>query len=146
MTTEIFSFYLQSRLIQASQIGGQWYNDPPFSIPWLLMTRPSKSYLMTSSSFLAILSSNFLSLLRGNVIKPFCLRHWHSQLGNCNIFMKLKISVINEMKRDEISLILRVCDQENLCGILWTFVKVLDQSWPIFGHFSVHKRKLTKFV
>ncbi len=30
-----FCFYLQSRLIQTSQIGGQQYSDiPPFSIPW----------------------------------------------------------------------------------------------------------------
>ncbi len=36
MTTEIFCIYLQNRLIQTSQAGGQWYCDtPPFSIPWL---------------------------------------------------------------------------------------------------------------
>jgi hypothetical protein len=37
MTTEIFCFYLQNRLIlQTSQTGGQWYSDTsPFSIPWL---------------------------------------------------------------------------------------------------------------
>ncbi len=35
MTTEIFCFYLQNRLIQASNTGGQWYSDTsPFSIPW----------------------------------------------------------------------------------------------------------------
>jgi len=35
LTTEIFCFYLQNRLIQTSQIGGQWYSDSsPFSIPW----------------------------------------------------------------------------------------------------------------
>jgi hypothetical protein len=35
MTIENFGFYLQSRLIQTSQIGGQWYSDTsPFSIPW----------------------------------------------------------------------------------------------------------------
>jgi hypothetical protein len=34
-TTEIFCFYLQNRLIQTSQTGGQWYSDTsPFSIPW----------------------------------------------------------------------------------------------------------------
>jgi hypothetical protein len=32
-----FCFYLQNRLIQTSQAGGQWYSDTPlFSIPWLL--------------------------------------------------------------------------------------------------------------
>ncbi len=35
MTTDIFCFYLQNRLIQTSQTGGQQYNDTsPFSIPW----------------------------------------------------------------------------------------------------------------
>ncbi len=36
MTTDNFCFYLQNRLIQTSQTGGQWYSDTsPFSIPWL---------------------------------------------------------------------------------------------------------------
>jgi hypothetical protein len=35
MTTDIFSFYLQTRLNQISQTAGQWYSDTsPFSIPW----------------------------------------------------------------------------------------------------------------
>jgi hypothetical protein len=35
MTTDIFCFYLQNRLIQTSQTGGQQYNDTStFSIPW----------------------------------------------------------------------------------------------------------------
>jgi hypothetical protein len=34
MTTNNFCFYLQNRLIQTSQIGGQWFNDTsPLSIP-----------------------------------------------------------------------------------------------------------------
>jgi hypothetical protein len=36
MTTGNFCFYLQNRLIQNSQTGGQWYSDTsPFSIPCL---------------------------------------------------------------------------------------------------------------
>jgi hypothetical protein len=36
MTTDNFCFYLQNRLIQTSQTGGQWYSDTsPFSIPWM---------------------------------------------------------------------------------------------------------------
>ncbi len=36
MTTDNFCFYLQNRLIQTGQTGGQWYSDTsPFSIPWL---------------------------------------------------------------------------------------------------------------
>ncbi len=35
MTTDNFCFYLQNRLIQTSQTGGQKYSDTsPFSIPW----------------------------------------------------------------------------------------------------------------
>jgi hypothetical protein len=35
MTTDDFCFYLQNRLIQTSQTGGQWYSDTfPLSIPW----------------------------------------------------------------------------------------------------------------
>ncbi len=35
MTSDNFCFYLQNRLIQTSQTGGQWYSDTsPFSIPW----------------------------------------------------------------------------------------------------------------
>jgi len=37
MTTDNFCFYLQNRLIQTSQSGGQWYSDTsPFSIPWFM--------------------------------------------------------------------------------------------------------------
>ncbi len=36
MTTDNFCLYLQNRLIQTSQTGGQWYTDTSlFSIPWL---------------------------------------------------------------------------------------------------------------
>jgi hypothetical protein len=36
MTFNNFCFYLQDRLIQTSQTGGQWYSvTSPFSIPWL---------------------------------------------------------------------------------------------------------------
>ncbi len=41
MTTNNFCFYLQNRLIQTSQTGGQWYSDTsPFSIPcsWVWST------------------------------------------------------------------------------------------------------------
>jgi hypothetical protein len=38
----------------------------------------------------------------------------------------------------------KVYDQENLCGIPLTFIKVKDKSWPTFGHSSVHEQKLTE--
>jgi hypothetical protein len=35
VTTDNFCFYVQNRLIQTSQTGGQQYSDAsPFSIPW----------------------------------------------------------------------------------------------------------------
>ncbi len=35
MPTENICFYLQNRLMQTSQRGGQWYSDTSlFSIPW----------------------------------------------------------------------------------------------------------------
>jgi hypothetical protein len=34
LTNDNFCFYLQNKLIQTSQTGGQWYSDTsPFSIP-----------------------------------------------------------------------------------------------------------------
>jgi hypothetical protein len=37
MTTDNFCSYLQNRLIQTSQTGGQQYSDTsPFSVPWLV--------------------------------------------------------------------------------------------------------------
>jgi len=40
-TTDNFGFYLQNRLIQTSQTGGQTYSDTyPFSIPWLECLSP----------------------------------------------------------------------------------------------------------
>ncbi len=34
---KVFCFYMQCRLIQTSQTGGQWYSDTaPFSIPWFV--------------------------------------------------------------------------------------------------------------
>ncbi len=42
MTTDNICFYLQNRLIQASQTGGQWYSDTsPFSIPCLNIQQPT---------------------------------------------------------------------------------------------------------
>jgi len=32
MITDSFCFYLQNRLIQTSQTGGQWYSDTPPSV------------------------------------------------------------------------------------------------------------------
>jgi hypothetical protein len=59
MTTDNFCFYLQNRLIQTSQTGGQQYSDP-FSIPWFecrilnampIALAPSKQATQTSFQF-----------------------------------------------------------------------------------------------
>ena len=46
MTTENFYFYLQNRLIQTSQTGGQQYSDTsPISIPWTVANTLSHCYM-----------------------------------------------------------------------------------------------------
>jgi hypothetical protein len=46
MTSDNFCFYLQNRLIQTCQTGGQWYSDTsPFSIPCLKVVWPEFSTL-----------------------------------------------------------------------------------------------------
>ncbi len=55
MTTDNFCFYLQNRLIQTSQTGGQWYSDTsPFSIPWFIHGKnfqPGLIFVGSVSSF-----------------------------------------------------------------------------------------------
>jgi hypothetical protein len=47
MTTDNFCFYLQNRLIQTSQTGGQQYSDTsPLSIPWLHTTKNAASGIL----------------------------------------------------------------------------------------------------
>ncbi len=56
MTTDNFCFYLQNRLIQTSQTGGQRYSDTsPFSIPWsqllnfaTILSGPSEAIFLAS--------------------------------------------------------------------------------------------------
>ncbi len=58
------------------------------------------------------------------------------QLGNCDIFMKRKILVINETKQDEILLKLKVYDRENLrrkyCKLSLKLEMKVDQLSVIF--------------
>jgi len=47
MTADNFCFYLQNRLIQTSQTGGQQYSDTsPFSIPWQVTDSDKRSSLL----------------------------------------------------------------------------------------------------
>ncbi len=46
MTPDNSCFYLQNRLIQTSQTGGQWYSGTsPFSIPWQNIRVEPNNYL-----------------------------------------------------------------------------------------------------
>ncbi len=47
MTTDNFCFYLQNRLIQTSQTGGQWYSDTSS------LVFPELTYLSTNIAFLS---------------------------------------------------------------------------------------------
>jgi hypothetical protein len=49
MTTANICFYLQNRLIQTSQTGGQRHTDTsPFSIPWIVEQRGRNTYFQNS--------------------------------------------------------------------------------------------------
>ncbi len=51
----IFGFYMQNRLIQTSQTGGQWYSDTsPLSIPWLNYSLINICKLRTLKSFITL--------------------------------------------------------------------------------------------
>jgi hypothetical protein len=62
MTTDNFCFYLQNRLIQTSQTGGQWYSDTsPFSIPW---PNPMELFSDHFLSWLCLPGVNFTNILQ----------------------------------------------------------------------------------
>ncbi len=53
MTIDNFCFYLQNRLIQTSETGGQWYNNTSlFSIPWSNALAYSAEGSLTKKNFL----------------------------------------------------------------------------------------------
>ncbi len=53
MTTDNFCFYLQNRLIQTSNTGGQWYSDTsPFSIPWFVSSKAGELNLSEQGGLL----------------------------------------------------------------------------------------------
>jgi hypothetical protein len=61
MMTDNFCSYLQNRLIQTSQTGGQQYSDTsPFSIPWTSVLLPKVSLPQIFSDFFKIDFAYFL--------------------------------------------------------------------------------------
>jgi len=68
MTTDNLCFYLQNRLIQNSQTGGQWYSDTsPFSIPCAESHYAECCYTECRSAFPLDLIDQFIGHLQGKV-------------------------------------------------------------------------------
>ena len=73
MTTDNFCFYLQNRLLQTSQAGGQQYSDSsPFNIPWC--TIKLRDYIIHPSSWDGlylwnVISTSELSKLFTNILR-----------------------------------------------------------------------------
>jgi len=66
MTTDNFCFYLQNRLIQTSQTGGQQYSDTsPFSIPCLIPCPIKQDFYNSHTKYRAQLKRyiNFVTLI-----------------------------------------------------------------------------------
>jgi hypothetical protein len=64
MTTDNLCFYLQNKLIQTSQTGGQWYSDTsPLSIPWVHTCFAKTDVSLWRIGFLA--NSSIVARLRG---------------------------------------------------------------------------------
>ncbi len=84
LTTDIFCFYLQKRLIQTSQIGGQWSSDTsPFCIPWcnipMRLLRPVNSFAV-SGNLWPILLSKILFLKFSQTCNKKFLKFWGVQI------------------------------------------------------------------
>ncbi len=64
MTTDNFCFYLQNRLIQTSQTGGQRYSDTsPFIIPWInIFHTPVHGAQMLTGENLKVVLGEFSTL------------------------------------------------------------------------------------
>ncbi len=92
MTTDNFCFYLQNRLIQTSQTGGQWYSDTsPFSIPWTRVEMFSrhaqnvyKSCKLNNKKFYRIVDKRNANLLNKN-----CAGIHKTSCDNITIILKV---------------------------------------------------------
>ncbi len=64
MTTDNFRFYLQNRLIQTGQIGGQLYNDTsPVSVPWAIAIAMIKQKQMNGTATLSLMTFYITTLV-----------------------------------------------------------------------------------
>jgi hypothetical protein len=83
MTTDNFCSYLQNRLIQTSQTGGQWYNDTsPFSIPCAKHNKAEWHYDV---------QHNYSSIVMLNVVIPFL--HFYALYDHFLAFYGLKFGI-----------------------------------------------------
>jgi hypothetical protein len=80
MITDHFCFYLQNRLIQTSQTGGQLYNDTsPFSVPCLRSGISKKSWVcllyksLSLAAALGLLVAKFVRIGGFNLVLLCCL-------------------------------------------------------------------------
>jgi hypothetical protein len=99
MTTDDTCFYLQNRLMQTSQTGGQWYSDTsPFSIPWIKPNRFFTVYVLKVHNIKRVVFSkkkfnivDFEQRAKHSKTLPdlsvcnnaFCLASEHRTLGRC---------------------------------------------------------------
>jgi hypothetical protein len=63
MTTDNFCFYLQNRLIQTSQTGGQWYSDTSLSMCAIMLS-------VAFVSFNVMLNVVMTSVVMPSVVAP----------------------------------------------------------------------------
>ena len=71
MTRDNFCFYLQNRLIQTSQTGGQWYSDTSPFFPALITTKWVKSTLKLI----------FLKLISNSLITKYMMKNLDSVIN-----------------------------------------------------------------
>ena len=80
MTTDNFCFYLQNRLIQTSQTGGQWYSDTsPFSIPCFIIPQ----YLCNT---IDVYGQTFARTNHTHIYVDVCESYQYSVLILCLLF------------------------------------------------------------
>jgi hypothetical protein len=70
MTTDKFCFYLQNRLIQTGQTGGQLYSDTsPFSVPWFVHGQPFLSgHIFTCKASGTVFTKPIDELIKINIL------------------------------------------------------------------------------
>jgi hypothetical protein len=100
MTTDNFYFYLQNRLLQTSQTGGQWYSDTsPFGIPWLsiqsgLLQRPLAAPKDKTGQAVHAINQSIFNMMSTNEYKGSMAQGFNAILTvESTLFQSLKIRV-----------------------------------------------------